>query len=192
MSGAFKNHKKCLYILHFEGRFKYEKSPFEENINRLVLGYQVHPRATAWLGYDFISIDRDPVHYRQAVWQQALFELVRNEKIMFTFRTRLEERTRFDVKGLAWRLREELRIKIDQGISERISPLFYNECFFNLNKTAWVPIKGFSQNWLFAGVVVSAPDDQFWEIGYLNRILITNQNKHDMQHVFSIAFRMLR
>lgn len=89
--------------------------------------------------------------------------------VSMTSRTRLEERHRPSNRGLALRLRHQMRVELPLAGGPARAVL-WNEYFHNINETAWSGAAGPGFMLTFVGVRVPVTQDVAIEPGYLNRV----------------------
>jgi hypothetical protein len=74
-----------------------------------------------------------------------------------------------------------------------LNPLFYEEIFFQINKTDYSSRQLISQNRLFVGFNWRESKDHYWEIGYINQYLLSTPvfSENAMNHILTITYNIL-
>lgn len=168
-----------------------DTSGFNQSIIRPGLGLDLGNDATLWSGYAWIFTSpisgEDFDEHR--IWQQFTWApSVR--QMNFQVRSRFEQRfvEGGDDVGLRWRQLFRAQGREIQGTG--ISPVVWDEFFFNLNDTDWGASSGFDQNRVFAGFRL--PGARRFskirpEIGYLNQV-INEPGPNRTNHILSVNF----
>ncbi len=149
-------------------------------------GYRFTPLISAWSGFTWISPNNgNPQIYRP--WQQLIWELFdKNPIILFQTRTRLEELKQEGQPVWLLRVRERWRIAFPEKLPHKLTPVIYDEVFFNINQPSWVSTKIIDQNRFFVGIDTPPLKKTFIEIGYINQYIFTVPINH-MAHILSVS-----
>ena len=147
-------------------------------VMRSAVAYNASKKLSLWLGYGVRQLLSDSNAIEQMAWEQAEFEVMRRERMIVVQRSRLEERVSHLVGGTSVRLREATLIKFKQLISEKISPVFFEEAFILLNHPAWVSKKTISANRAFLGVEIPLDKQMGLQVGYMNLMLNADKTQH--------------
>lgn len=153
---------------------------FGQGLVRPGVGYALTDSTSVWLGYAYIRTDpvTGPPNNEQRIWQQ--FSWGRHfDKVAFDWRSRLEERwldstpTTATGDEVGVRFRQLVGGRMSLDFAPRITPVIWNEVFFNLNDTDWGAQSGFDQNRLFVGLGFKfTPDSRLRvDAGYMNQYI---------------------
>ena len=187
-NGNLFNNKKILYWVDEQLRLINHANYYEHNNLQGGLGYQFLDNLSLWGGYQWNSKNQFTGSAAEnRTWQQAIWDVVNNQQVYFSTRTRLEQRERTDQTQWANRLRERLTLKFPHKIAQKFTPVIFDELFFNLNKPHWTSDHTFSQNRAFVGIDIPAGKKNFFEIGYLNQYLIQNK-ENEIDHILYLSF----
>ncbi len=169
--------------------FRYEA--FFESRNRETrldysTGYRFTPLVSAWGGFTWISPnDGSPQTYRP--WEQLIWELFdKNPVMLFQTRTRLEQLKRDDQPEWLWRVRERWRVAFPERFPQQLTPVIYDEVFFNINQPSWVTTRIIDQNRAFVGIDTKRWKNTFVEVGYINQYIFSEPTNR-IAHIFSIS-----
>jgi hypothetical protein len=141
---------------------------------------------STWAGFTWISPnDGSPQIYRP--WEQVIWELLdKNPVILFQTRTRIEQlKQEFQPEWL-WRLRERARVAFPERLPDKLTPVIYDEVFFNINKPVWISTDVVDQNRFFVGVDTKKWKNTFVEVGYINQYIFSEPT-NKMAHIFSLS-----
>ncbi len=187
--GNIKN-KKALYLFKADLRMFGANAFYDEAVLEAALGAPLNNALSAWLGYSAIPLwdnVNGRMDFEQRFWQQLKWNIVKNRSIRIALRSRLEQRQFSGADQIALRLRERLSMTFLNVISKGITPLIYDEFFFNLNHPAWVVNKAFSQNRAFIGINFSVGENSKFQIGYMNRLNIQD-NQMILDHIAMLVY----
>lgn len=149
-------------------------------------GYKLTPLVSFWSGFTWISPnDGSAQIYRP--WQQIIWELFdKNPLLVFQTRTRLEELKQEGQPEWLWRVRERWRVAFPAMLAHEITPVVYDEIFFNLNQPVWIRTDVVDQNRFFVGVDLPPIKNTFLEIGYINQYIWITPVNH-IAHIISAS-----
>jgi len=180
-----------LYLLESDVRIGNGKSFLDRGTIRSALGYELKEHLTLWLGYDFKPIYEDDdgdFNLEQRIWQQVKWDLINKEHFIFTSRTRFEQRTRMDSSGVALRLRQRFIVELIDLFDSKITPIIYEELFFNLNHPEWINDDTLNQQRAFFGFQFPLQKHVNLRLGYINQYLIREPH-NIMNHVIYVSLR---
>lgn len=179
------------WILYFkaENRYYFKQSNINEFLLRPAIEYLATKTLSLWAGYDFFQSYDDSNQHRQAVWGQVQINLPKNNWAEINSRLRTELRFSTLGHGNAYRARERIMLTFPLTRNNTVSPVLFDEVFFNFNHPEWVSNKSISQNRIFLGLEISFDKKTGLLFGYLNRTLYnTHQTLHE--HLLSVLFQM--
>ncbi|KTC65537.1 Protein of uncharacterised function (DUF2490) (plasmid) [Legionella adelaidensis] len=162
-----KEHSVFFYY-KVEARF-FNDNQQDEFLTRPAFGYMVTKKLSLWLGYDLFQRMQNSARYTQAYWQQLQTTLMQTSQLNLGFRNRIEARYNHLAPKTAFRDRARAFFTFNDAISKGISPVIYDEIFFNLNHPQWVSAKTISQNRYFAGIEWQLDKYTNLLVGYLER-----------------------
>lgn len=175
LDGEFPQDNKVLYFFTPQVRFVGRANKFEFTQDLFGLGYQLFRNWNVWAGYELVSHNNVAGIARQnRIWEQLMGTL-RSPTIVFLDRTRLEERQRVDQPQWAERFRQRMTLQFPDRIAKNISPVIWDEIFFNITRPVWVNQNFFNQNRAFVGIDIATSKNSFFEIGYLNQYELVRQ-----------------
>jgi len=158
------------------------------------LGHVLSPGKTLWLGYRYSGINPYNDYFSvNMLWQQLIWDTrdVSNTRVLL--RTRFEESQRGNRSQTSLRLRERFYLGSPQLYFGYINPVFYEEVFFQLNKTDYTTHRLVSENRVFIGFNFLRSTQHFWEIGYINQYIVAAQPgaQNQMDHVISFNYLII-
>jgi len=138
------------------------------------LGYTFNPTFTTYFGgqYDVTKNINGSFSHVNLIWQSFVSDIHRSEAWKLNHRSLFEELKNTLFPQWAWRLREEMTLKIPMFESS-YSFMSFDEMFFNFNHPSWVSNKFFAENRFFIGIEKSMTKSVSFDIGYLNRFQFT-------------------
>ena len=155
---------------------------------RPMVGYQLSPDLTAFLGYQFTEDLRDegPNREEHRPLQQLTLRRLVTDNLMVSLRWRQEQRFGWE-DGVGHRSRLQLRLMWGpNGPTSTVQLVLWHEYFHNLNKVSWLRQSYFDQDRTFVGAVVQTPWNTRFELGYLS--IWFNDNKPDqLSHCVSFV-----
>ena len=158
---------------------------------RGLLGYDVTPRSSAWMG--FAVVPSFPVA-GGTLWEKRLFEQYvwsgRSLGGSLALRTRLEQRWAETNSGLAWRIRQQVRYVRPFSPGSHYSLVATEEFIAHLNDTSRYD-RGFDQNRAFGGISRSINAKMRLEAGYLNQYQHSLMGPDRLNHILSITTAMV-
>lgn len=188
--GSIGKNSHALYYLFSQLRFIDQAHPWQSVLIEGALGYQVTNDSNAWFGYRWTG--RNP--YNDFFQENRLIQQVISQKKVslyrFILRSRLEEITHTNNSEIALRVRERLAVEINHVLFKHALPYFYDEMFFELNRTTYQPQNFIGENRLFLGFNVYQTPTDWWEIGYINQFQVKNpqQTQNQMSHIVSVSY----
>jgi hypothetical protein len=183
--------KKWNYLFYSSLRFIDEDHPVQTFLLEGGVGYKYVPGQSVWLGYRWQGNNFNHGFYQEnRLWQQMVWETKDLSLNRVLLRSRLEEFIRSNQSQTGFRLRERFFVEMPNLYNGCINPVFYDEVFFQLNKTDYTSHQFVSQNRLFVGFNYMLTAENFWEIGYLNEYLFATPQRSDnqMNHVISLTY----
>jgi hypothetical protein len=145
---------------------------------RPVVGYQVTPKMSLWLGYGWTPSFLPEFNNEHRVFQQMLFE-DRYQRVSLINRTRFEQRSIEGAGGTSLRLRHFIRASLPLDSRGRWAAVAFNELFLNLNNTPNGPQSGFDQNRVYLGGAYNVDKHTRLELGYLASFINPPRNRPD-------------
>ncbi len=184
--------KKWLYLLYTQMRFINKSHPWQTAILEGAIGYSLYSNEKIWLGYRWSGTNPNNGFYQtNRIFQQLVWTMREDGNNIISSRTRLEESERGNQNQLSYRLRQRVTFEHSSYYFGKLNPLFYDEVFFQLNKTSYTSHDFISQNRLFLGFILYTSSKTFWEIGYINQYkLSTPSNPNQMNHIISITYNL--
>jgi len=189
--GYFKNSEKWKYFFQHQTRIDTDTQVFETAFIRGAIEYLIKPTMSVWLGYDFRGLmnnTNNRLEYEQRVWEQFLIFVINTDNLILALRSRFEQRDDLNERGTALQWRQMISIKLRKKIRNRITPIIFDEMFFNLNHPVWVSNDTLSQNRVFIGIIIPNKRKTLTcSIGYINQLILT-QPRNIMSHNLFIGF----
>lgn len=185
--------KKWLYTLYGSLRFYDHNHPLQTILLQGGIGYAVTDLHSFWVGYRWLGNDPyNGFYMTNVLWQQIVWGWKDASLHNAHMRTRLEEFRVSRDNQTGYHLRQRLYIEVPKLYFGKLNPLFYDEVFFQLNKTNYTAHQLVSQNRLFLGFNYIQTPESYWEIGYLNQYLFSTpvQKQNQMNHVLSITYAL--
>lgn len=177
---------KLRWYMELQPRWREEGEHLDQVLLRPAVYYQLTEQSSAWAGYAHVvthPASKSAVDEHR-VWQQYLYQFAPIQNIAIQSRTRLEQRFIENADDTGHKLRQMFRAVAPSGVHPKLSWVFYDEYFINLNHTDYGARKGFDQNRAFLGGNWVLYPDAKLEIGYLNQYVKTKQADL-VNHVFS-------
>lgn len=174
------------WYMELQPRFKQEGREFDQYIARPGINFKLNDHVLVGGGYGYIRTRTNQGRYtdEDRFWQQVIYNKVWESGIKFQSRSRLEQRLVDSGDDTGWRYRQLLRVSKPLAAMPSMSPVLWNEVFFNFRDTDWGAQSGFDQNRLFAGIAWQARPDVRLEFGYLNQY-VRGRAADSMNHVLS-------
>lgn len=188
---SFSKNPQLLYYIFSQLRFIDEAHPLQAILLEGGLGHRYSDHTDMWLGYrwtgrnpsnDFFQEDR----LIQQIVSRKITTLSRS-----SIRSRLEEITHTNSSQIALRLRERITLEINHSIFNKTAlPYFYDEMFFELNRTNYQPQNFIGENRVFIGFNLYTTPKTWWEIGYINQFQVKTpqQTQNQMSHILSVIY----
>lgn len=165
---------------------------FGQGLIRPGLGYALGDSTSAWLGYAYIRTDpaKGSPFDEQRIWQQ-FFWGPKIKVVSIDSRSRLEERFVETGSDVGVRFRQLVGARMPLDFAPRITPLIWNEVFFNLNDTDWGADAGFDQNRFFVGLGFKIrPESGFrLDAGYMNQYIQRVGTQDLSNNLFSLTLQ---
>ncbi len=175
------------YFAEVQPRFGNGISQLDQLILRPAVGWKVNESLTLYQGYARVEdrgVPSNTVEDRS--FQEINWKIGEVNGLKTSSRTRFEQRWRSDGKDVAFRLRSQMRVAAPlTERSEGIAAVGWAETFVALNDADWGPRAGFDQLRTFAGLEVPIGGKSTVEVGYLNR-LIKTENRLETDHILSL------
>ena len=172
------------------------RQPLQQMIQRNIIGYVLNPELTLDAGYDFNPsmnpLGNDAI-FEHRLLQQVQWAAIDKDNYALALRSRLEERTRVDARGVQLRFRQRFALTLAHLfvlVPERSTPIVYDEVFFNATHTPWSSPGLIDQNRLFVGYWFYLGKHATLELGYLHQYL-PRGNASVQQHIASCALRLV-
>ncbi|MBA2655022.1 MAG: DUF2490 domain-containing protein [Gammaproteobacteria bacterium] len=178
--GEFKS-SNYLYNFNLQSRHSNDPREYFDFRNELGFGYKLTPTLSAWLGYTGF-LPNPPRNRQNRIWEQLLWGPINICQFSLISRTRFEQRKDDHQPEWSNRFRERLILSFPQ---KKITPLIYDEIFFNLNTTVWTSNKFFDQNRIFVGFLIPVDKHSNFQIGYLN-VYSLRPMRDRIEHVLSL------
>jgi len=177
---------KLRWYMELQPRWREEGSRLDQTLLRPAIYYKLTEQSSLWAGYAYVVTDPagKSAFDEHRVWQQYLYQFAPIRNISIQSRTRFEQRYIENSDDTGYKFRQMLRVVTPSGVHSKLSWVFYDEYFVNLNHTDYGARKGFDQNRAFLGGNWALNPDTKLEIGYLNQYVNTKQADL-MNHVFS-------
>lgn len=159
---------------HFFYQFKeetrvYNKDTLNEQVLQTALAYMLPKKISLWMIYQLFQRIENSKRYSQSIAEQIQFNIIDKMTYSLVGRNRFEQRFNALVPGTAYRDRVRANLTLHNAIAKGISPIIYDELFFNVNHPDWVSQRTLSQNRVFGGVRVQLGEITSVLIGYLGR-----------------------
>jgi hypothetical protein len=156
------------------------------------VGFDLTPRSTAWLGYanssNFPATGGTVTEHR--VFQQYSWT-ARGAAIGIALRTRFEQRFAEGNNGVAFRVRQQVRLTRPLSPTSRFSIVGWEELLVHANETTrWT--RGLDQNRVFAGFGCAFTPHSRVEVGYLNQFQRSRTGPDRMNHVLFTGLSVTR
>ncbi len=187
----FQSDPNWRYLFFGTMRFINQSHPWQLGFVEGGIGRVIAPGETLWLGYRYSGINPFDGYFSvNTLWQQFIWETKDASNVRVLLRTRLEEAERSNQSELSLRLRERFYMQSPHVYFGSINPVFYDEVFFQLNKTSYTTHQLVSENRAFFGFNILKSTLEFWEIGYINQYIFAAQpgDQNHMDHVISVNY----
>lgn len=172
-----------LYWFEVQNRYHMTAGKTQITLLRSALGVAYSDSLSLWCGYQWNSINGLTEGKQQEIfWQQAIWRALNRPHLSLTLRSRFEFRHPVDRHDWAYRLREQLTLKLPNDRCPFITPVIYDEIFFNLNHPIWVNQGLLSQNRLFMGIDIPLSKSVTLETGYMQQYQASRHDKF-LNHV---------
>lgn len=188
------NNKKWLYVLYTQTRLINQNHAWQATLFEGGIGRVLSPNQSIWLGYRWSGLNPyNGFSQENRLWQQLSWRLKENNSYKIFSRTRLEESTLSTQSQVSYRLRQRVSIELFGSHIAKLFPLFYDEVFFQLNKTQSTSHQLLSQNRLFLGFKLFTKSSTFWEIGYINQYQwhTPSSPQNQMNHIISFNYSFI-
>ncbi|WP_036302350.1 DUF2490 domain-containing protein [Methylotenera sp. L2L1] len=168
---------KLRWYMELQPRWREEGSRLDQTLLRPAIYYKLTEQSSLWAGYAYVVTDPSgkSAFDEHRVWQQYLYQFAPIDNVSIQSRTRLEQRFIENSDDTGHKLRQMFRVVTPSGVHFKLSWVFYDEYFINLNNTDYGAQKGFDQNRAFLGGNWALYPDTKLEIGYLNQYVKTKQ-----------------
>ncbi len=168
---------------------------FGQGLVRPGVGYALGGSTSVWAGYAFIRTDptTGSDFDEQRIWQQFLWS-PKFEAFSLDLRSRLEERFLQTGSDVGVRFRQLVGGRLPLDFAPRITPMIWNEVFFNLNDTDWTAPRteaGFDQNRFFVGLGFKLEREARLRLdaGYMNQYIRRPGNQDLSNNLFSLTLQ---
>lgn len=177
---------KLRWYMEVQPRVRDEGAHLDQLLLRPAVYYQLTEQSSIWAGYAHVVTHpaSKSAFDEHRVWQQYLYQFAPIHNISIQSRTRLEQRFIESSDDTGHKLRQMFRVVMPSGISPKLSWVFYDEYFINLNHTDYGAQRGFDQNRAFIGANWAISDLAKFEFGYLNQ-RINAEPADRVNHVLS-------
>jgi hypothetical protein len=122
------------------------------------------------------------VRFEHRVWEQVQWNIIPKKDISILFRSRIEQRFLVGNSDVALRLRERVTVYFEplfHFVPKGMTPVIYDEIFFNLNHASWVSRKVVDQNRFFLGYAIKFQKYFVLQVGYMNQFQIVRGGNCD-------------
>lgn len=157
-----------IYDLNTQARYNFTEQRYQTTRSEAGLGYKITPDVSLWIGYNWL-VENIAKTQQHRIWEQVLWDIVKNDTIEFNSRTRLEQRK--DINEAQWstRFRQRLQLTFPKKICNTLTPIVFDEIFLNFNNPAWVNSHFVDQNRAFIGLGIPLAKKLEIQIGYINQ-----------------------
>jgi hypothetical protein len=174
--------------LDLQSRYNFDPNEFEEGLVRAGLGWQSTPNLSLWGGYQWTSHNQlTGSNQVNRLWQQLLWQILKKEPVILTSQSRVEERAQQNQAQWNIRFRQQVTVEFPKSISNKPTPVFWDEVFFNITKPSWVSNKTVDQNRAFLGVNILISTSNTLSVGYLNQYDFKS-TANQMNNIIFIGF----
>src|SRR3990167_1959391 len=177
---------KWHYLFYSSMRFLDEDHPWKTAILEGGAGYTLVPDRAIWVGYRWVG-ENPNYGFSQSniLFQQFVCGWTDASSNHGHVRSRLEEISPNHESHLSYRLRERFFLRVPTSYFGGFEPTFFDEVFFQLNKTDYTSHQLVSQNRLFLGFYYYLTPGSFWEVGYINQYLFSTPQRREghMNHI---------
>lgn len=184
MTGAITMDKKWGYYLEPQLRLIDDQYKLEQFNLYAGFYYQVLPNLSAWFGA-YRQLSNEPGRQQYRLWEQMTWDVMNDDALSLSSRTRLEQRKNINDAEIAHRLREKITLTLPMRLLTNYFLVLADEVFLQLNQPAWVTNRFFSQNRASIGIKIPVNKDTAYEVGYLNQFQYGNPNQ--MSHVLYLT-----
>jgi len=184
---------KLRWYMELQPRWREEGEHLDQVLLRPAVYYQLTEQSSAWAGYAHVVTHPagKSAFDEHRVWQQYQYQFAPIHSIVILSRTRLEQRFIENADDTGHKLRQMFRVVAPSGVHSKLSWVFYDEYFVNLNHTDYGARKGFDQNRTFFGGNWAINPHAKFEFGYLNQLVKTKQAdlvNHVLSSSISVSF----
>ena len=175
----FNRDKKVFYYFLMENWFYFNVPEANFILSRPAIAYNVTDKLSLWLGCTYAQGLNLPSHRTHSIFEQLEYKLIDREAINIVIRTRVLQRYYSLASGVSIKLRERIFITFPHLLSDRLSPVIYDELFVALNHPVWEPKPIITQNRLFLGVETPLNKQIYLHIGYLSQTVTVFTTGHN-------------
>jgi hypothetical protein len=176
-----------IYLLDLQSRYHFDPNEFEEGLIRAGLGFQSTPNLSLWGGYQWTSHNQFTGRNQlNTLWQQLLWDIINQDQVHLISQSRIEERGQQNQAQWNIRFRQQVIIEFPKTMSNKLTPVFWDEVFFNITKPSWVSSKTLEQNRAFLGVNILMSTANTLSVGYLNQYQFKSTTQQ-MNHIIFIG-----
>lgn len=176
--------------LEFHNRFTENTDTLGQRLIRPSVTYKIHDNLSITAGYLYgtFNTSSSTSFHEQRLWEQVGYVLLRKQNgLIISGRTRLEQRYIENKSETGWRLRQQLRLEMPIIETGQLKGLTWNETFIGLNNTAWGQRGDFDQTRTFIGFAIPLTKNASIEPGYINQI-ISRSGENRLNHIASVSF----
>ncbi len=187
--------KRWLSFIYSRLEFISQDHPWQAALLEGGVGYKLPTETSFWFGYRWIGNNPyNDFFTENRLFQQIIWEKKLNKPKRMIFRSRLEEIQRVNQGQISARFRQRIALEWENlSYFNKIFPFIYEEIFLQLNKTNYTSQNVLDQNRIFLGFNFRFSKNAWWEIGYINQIImhtpINNQNQ--MNHIVSLTYNLI-
>lgn len=187
-----KNHPKIKYYLESQLRLIHNTYAFSEAYLYAGLAYQLTDDLVPAMGVARSVSEnlQGQMLHEDRFWQMLLWDMIKNNHLVLSNRSRLEQRKDTVKSQIAWRLRERFQLRVPLKFWGKHSVDLWDEMFFNFNHPAWLGNKKvFAENRAFIGIGTPISNNTVADVGYLNQYQFTTPNTMTNGLYLSVTYR---
>lgn len=187
---SYEKDPKWLSYIFSQLRVVNDSRPWHSILLEGAVGYQLAPTENIWIGYRWTGRNLYNDFFQENRLFQQNISQIKSDLYRVIIRTRLEQITLSNNSKIGLRFRERFAFEIKYPLFENALPYLYDEVFFRLNRTAFLPESFLGENRLFLGFNLYVTPTIWWEIGYMNQFQVKapQQTQNQMSHILSVTY----
>jgi len=190
--GAISEDEKVVVAADLQFRFFEDAEQLGQILARASAGYKVADDLTLSLGYAYVRANPSgpALSEENRIFQQAAFNIVKNDSVTVKGRTRFEQRfLDGGSNDVGLRFRQQISASMPLGKSGKTKLVGYTEPFININDTDFGQDAGVALWRNFVGVNIPVSENIAIEPGYLNQYIFRDGGPDLAQHIVAVGLK---